>query len=460
MGPDDAENPQNWPMWKRVYHTIPPALFGFAITFGSSVYTPAYKEIAERFDVSPTASLLGVTLYVIGLGLGPMIASPLSETFGRHIVYRISLPISALFTLGAGFSSSFGSLLVCRFFAGATGSPVLAVGAGTLADMFPPRIRARATSSFLMSPFLGPSIGPFLGGFVAQYKTWRWTNWVTLFILVVCYASSLGMQETYKKIILQKRAKRLNIAPPKQALPQGLVGVKFLLTVTLLRPLTMLFTEPIVAFMSLYNAFTFSILFAFFEAFPMVFGGIYGFSVSQVGLAFLAVAIGVIFAVATAIMLDIKVFQKQFRKAVAEGRAAVAPEHRLYSAMLGSFGITIGLFWFAWTSRRAVHWIVPIIATIPFAWGNTSIFISAALYLVDVYGPLNGASAMAANGLLRYGMSAVFPLFTVQMYKTLTIPWASSLLGFLSLLMLPIPFVLFRFGPKIREKSRYDTIKA
>lgn len=55
-----------------------------------------------------------------------------------------------------------------------------------------------------------------------------------------------------------------------------------------------------------------------------------------------------------------------------------------------------------------------MLAGIPFAWGNLCIFISAALYLIDVYGPLNGASAMAANGLLRYGMGAIFPLFTFQ----------------------------------------------
>lgn len=40
--------------------------------------------------------------------------------------------------------------------------------------------------------------------------------------------------------------------------------------------------------------------------------------------------------------------------------------------------------------------------------------IATALYLADVYGPMNGASAMAANGVLRYTFGAVFPLFTVQ----------------------------------------------
>ena len=159
MGPDDPENPHNWPLWKRTFHTIPPALFAFATTFGSSVYTPASHEIASTFNVSHTAAILPLSLYVIGLAFGPMIAAPLSETYGRLIVYRVSLPISMLFTLGAGFSKTFAGILICRFLAGTAGSPVLAVGAGTNSDLFPPQLRALATAGFLWVPFMGPALG-------------------------------------------------------------------------------------------------------------------------------------------------------------------------------------------------------------------------------------------------------------------------------------------------------------
>jgi len=128
-------------------------------TFASSVYTPAYPEVMHRFSVSSTAALLGLSLYVVGLGFGPMLAAPISETYGRLVVYRLSLPIFMLFTLGAGLSQSFGSLLTCRFLAGVTGSPVLPVCPGTNVDMFPPHLRAVATSTFLMAPFLGPALG-------------------------------------------------------------------------------------------------------------------------------------------------------------------------------------------------------------------------------------------------------------------------------------------------------------
>jgi len=396
---------------------------------------------------------------VLGLAFGPVLAAPISETFGRNVVYKVTPPIFMLFTVGAGFSKSLGSLLVCRLLAGVAGAPVLAVGAGTSADMYPVHNRAIATSMFIMMPFLGPSIGPVIGGFASQFMGWRWTQWCTIFIGIVAYILVLPMQETYKKVILSKRAKKLGIPGPPKPPVKGFAYIKLLLTITLVRPVNMLLTEPTVLFFSLYNSFTFSVLFAFFAAYPYTFEGVYGFNTWQYGLTFLGILIGVILAVVTAIIFDRTMYYKKYKTALKEGRTAVAPEHRLYAAMAGSFGIPIGLFWFGWSARPDVHWISPVLSGIPFAWGNLSLFISTALYLVDVYGPLNGASAMAANGLARYSMGAVFPLFTFQMYETLGIDWASSLLAFLSLAMLPIPWVFFRYGPHFRSKSGYDTLK-
>lgn len=480
-GPDDPENPLNWPLWQRIYHTTVPSLFAFAVTFGSSIYTPGYPEIETRFNVSSTVALLPLSLYVLGLAFGPVLAAPISETLGRRVVYLVSSPIAALFTLGAGFSNTFASLAITRFFAGFFGSPVLAVGAGTNVDTWAPVHRAVATSTFLLAPFLGPAIGPAVGGFAAQYKGWRWTQWPILFLLVPVYLCSLGMKETYKKIILQKRAKRLGIPPPPKVGPSGLAAIKFMIIITLFRPIRMIFTEPIVFFFSLYIGFNFSVLFGFFDAFPIVFEGVYHFDSGFSGLTFLGIGFGCCLGVATAIIIDRLRYHKEYLTSCRDGRGGVvAPEHRLYAAMMGSFGLPVGLFWFAWTARRGVHWISPVLATVPFACGNISVFISAALYLIDVYGPLNGASALAANGLVRYVAGAAFPLFTVQskscvldvlrggkiadsvssVYDRLGIAWATSLLGFLSLTMLPIPWVLFRFGPQIRKKSHFDTIKA
>jgi hypothetical protein len=284
------------------------------------------------------------------------------------------------------------------------------------------------------------------------------------------------MQETYKKTILLRRAKKLGLPPPPSPFPNAKAKFKFLINVTLFRPIHMLLTEPIVGFLSLYVAFNFSVLFAFFAAFPYTFESVYHFDIEQVGLVFLAIGVGCLLAVVTALFCDRFFYQKQFQKSITEGRGGVVPpEHRLYPAMLGSFGVPIGLFWFAWTAHQDISWASPVVAAVPFGWGNLSVFIAAGMYLVDTYAALNGASAMAANGLLRYAFGAAFPLFTLQsmfisclvvtmandfaVYRKLGIDWATSLLGFISIALMPVPWILFKYGHRIRAKSSYDTIK-
>lgn len=90
---------------------------------------------------------------------------------------------------------------------------------------------------------------------------------------------------------------------------------------------------------------------------------------------------------------------------------------------------------------------------------SANICVASATYLVDTYLALNAASAIAANGFLRYTLGAVFPLFTLQMYKRLGIDWATSLLAFITVLLMPIPWVLFKYGKAIRARSQYDTLK-
>lgn len=97
-----------------------------------------------------------------------------------------------------------------------------------------------------------------------------------LFACAFIYILLLTLPETYKKAILKQRAKKRGLPPPAKTGPTGAAAIKFLLTVTLVKPIHMLFTEPIVAFVSLYVAFVFAVLFSFFEAFPIVFGGVYG----------------------------------------------------------------------------------------------------------------------------------------------------------------------------------------
>ena len=185
---------------------------------------------------------------------------------------------------------------------------------------------------------------------------------------------SVGMKETYKKTLIQRRAKRYHVILEKSG-PQGIEAIKFLLTVTLLRPLRMLVVEPIVTFLTLYVAFNFGVVFGFFEAFPLVFIGVYHFDSGQAGLPFLSLGLGACLGVIAFVIVDRYTYQKQYQASIRAGREGkVPPEHRLYPAMMGSVALPISLFWFAWTAK--IHWASPTFAAIPFGWGQFLVFVS------------------------------------------------------------------------------------
>lgn len=264
-------------------------------------------------------------------------------------------------------------------------------------------------------------------------KGWRWTQYSILFVGLFSWLFSLPQSETYKKPILQARAKKFGLPPPQSNMPPGVPKWKILLMITLLRPTNMLFTEPIVAYLSIYTAFNFSVLFAFFAAFPLVFQSpypeiqAYYFNRGESGLVFIGIGLGCALSTTLFIVIDRFTYQRKLARREAAGDTRpLPPEERLQSGMIGAFLLPIGLFWFAWTARSSVHWISPVLATVAFGMGNLMVFCSVVVYLMDTYGSLSGASAAAANGILRYVAGAVFPLFTIQMYRGMGVSFGSS----------------------------------
>ena len=218
-------------------------------------------EVAIEFNVSLTVALLGISLYVLGLAFGPILAASITEASGRLAVYGLSIPLTAAFTLGAGFSPNMASLATCRFLAGCFGSPCLAVGASSIAELWPPVTRAMAISFYVLAPILGAALGPTVGGFTTQHRGWRWTQWAMLMALAMCGLAALAMKEIHVKVIQQKRAKAQNNEPAKPWCPSGVATMNMIIVVTLIRPVHMLFTEPIVGLLSIYSSFHFAILF-------------------------------------------------------------------------------------------------------------------------------------------------------------------------------------------------------
>ncbi|KAF4614327.1 hypothetical protein G7Y89_g15410 [Cudoniella acicularis] len=434
------------------------SLSTFAVTFASSVYVNGIEGVMQRFDVSEEVATLGLSLFVLGFALGPLIWAPLSEVYGRKSIFVISYTAYTAFSVAAACAPNITALLVLRFFASAFGSSSMTNAGGVIVDMFSKAERGLATGLFATAPFLGPALGPIAGAFLGETQGWRWIlGLIAILGGVIWIATMLVTRETYAPFILRCRARalsrmtgsvyvsRLDAGQPPKTLSQEL-------SVSFTRPWILLFREPIVLLASLYISIVYGTLYMFFAGFPIVFQVARGWSQGTAGLPFVGVAIGVCLATLAA-GVDNKRYVRLCAAAEAEG-CAVEPEARLGTAMAGSIVLPIGLFLFAWTTYPSVHWIVPIIGAMFFSCGLVMVFISLMSYLVDSY-VVYAASVLAANSVLRSLFGTAFPLFTTRMYENLGNQWASSIPAFLVLGCLPFPFLFHKYGPQIRSKCKY-----
>lgn len=142
-----------------------------------------------------------------------------------------------------------------------------------------------------------------------------------------------------------------------------------------------------------------------------------------------------------------------FKRAYIEHGKTI-PEERVPPMILGAFTLPIALFWFAWTSSPEITWVPQVISSAFIGMGVLVTFWQGVNYIIDCYGPYSN-SALAVNTFIRSIAGAAFPLFAPAMYHRLGVPWATSLLAFLCVLFLPAPILFYKYGARIRAKSRF-----
>lgn len=258
--------------------------------------------------------------------------------------------------------------------------------------------------------------------------------------------------ETYAPALLRKRAanKRKETGNDKfwsryddklEFLP--------LLKLNLTRPFLLAVTEPICIFWDVYIALVYGILYLCFVAYPIVFADIRGWTPGFTGLSFAGIGVGGMIVIVSEPLIRRMI--NAHKHDPETGRPY--PEAMVSVVCIASILIPVGEIWFSWTcTPDKAHWIVPIIGSIPFGMGNAGVFIYASNYLVQSYG-IYAASALAGNAVLRSIMGATLPLAGPSLYATLGANWAGTLLGLLEALCIPIPFIFYKYGHKIREKS-------
>ena len=453
FAPDDIENPKNWSTGRRYYITIVAVSMVVNATFASSAPSGCLEGIAEEFKVSREAAALVITLFLLGYCAGPLIFAPLSEFYGRRYVFYITFSAYIAFTFLCAFAPNFGSLLVGRLLTGTFASAPLTNSPGVLADVWGPVERANAMALFACMTFAGPALGPVMSGFLQLTVGWRWTFYVMLMMGGATELLVFTIPETLPAVVLIKKAQRIRKANPEYkdvlapAEAQGR-SLRSIFGVALIRPWQILF-DPISFLVAIYMSVVYTLLYMLFTIYPIVFQQKRGWNAGVGELPLIGSVIGACIGGCIVFYVSGK-----DRKKIEAGHQ-LAPEDRLFLPMIAGVLFPTTMFWFAWTANfNSIHWIVSTIAGTLLATSIMLIFVGYLNYLTDTY-LMFTASAMAANTVCRSACGAAAPLFTEQMFLALGVGGGGSLIGGVAVLLAPIPFVFYKYGKTIREKSRF-----
>ncbi|KIX98175.1 uncharacterized protein Z520_06255 [Fonsecaea multimorphosa CBS 102226] len=465
---DDPENPQNWSRGKKTIVVLQIYLYTLAVYMGSAIFTPSEPFIVEKMGVSPNVAALGLSMYVLGYGIGPLIFSPLSEIpiIGRNPPYMVTLGIFVIISIPTALVDSFPALVVLRFLQGFFGSPCLATGGASIGDIFSLLKLPYFLTGWAAFATAGPALGPIISGFSVPATNWHWSLWEILWLAGPVYVSLLFLlPETSSSNILLRRAARLrkltgnNNLKSQSEIDQENLTVNEIVMSNLWRPAQINILDPAVLFTSLYISLMYSIFYSFFEVFPLVYGtgnpgkathG-YGMNGGQIGLIFLSISVGVSIAIVTYVLYLYFVFEPEVKT-----RGLGEPERRLIPALPASLLLPIGLFWFAWTGNSSpkIHWIVPTLGVVVFTVGIFILFQCIFIYIPLTY-PQYAASLFAGNDFARSSIAAGAIHFSRPLFHNLGVGSGVSLLAGLTVGGIIGIFTLWKFGANLRARSRF-----
>ncbi len=222
----------------------------------------------------------------------------------------------------------------------------------------------------------------------------------------------------------------------------------------LLRGLTMparLLSSPIVALIALYIAIVYGCLYLLFTTVTNVFQNVYHWSPQISGLSYVGLGLGFLAGqVVFGVLSD-----KMIIKAKEANKGEFVPEMRLPLSIPFALFVPVSFFWYGWSVQAHTHWIVPIIGLFPFAFGLIGIFGTLQTYVIDSF-PRYAASAIAAITVSRSLFGALLPMAGPSMYTALGYGWGNSLLGFVTLALIPMPILFTRVGAKLRQRSVWN----
>ncbi|KAJ5585093.1 uncharacterized protein N7459_004893 [Penicillium hispanicum] len=458
-GDTDPMDPHNWSFASRAATTTLLSLLGAVILWSSTIDISALNETMHLFHTDFEIETLPTAFFLICLGIGGLIAAPISELVGRNPVYIACLPPFMLFNMGAGLSKNVVQRIVCRALTGLFGSAPLVVSAAALVDIWSLIERIYAFPFYAIITFLGAVMGPVVGSIITWVSavSWSFVDWTTIIIsgilltLVVFF-----LPETYSPVLLRWKANQIRrlTGDKRYRAPSEFhrASLSRRLTHALYRPFILFFAEPIIMIFSGYLSIIFIILYTLSAGYESIFSKKYKLNEGQTGAAFLGLVIGVLLSTPL-VPLAMRLVRRDIYHARGRGQLRPDPEVNLYLALFGAPLLPISLFWMGWTSRPSIPMWCPLGASVVFAMSVLSIFVSSYQYVASAF-ESHPASALASLQLFRFVAAAVMAIIAEIMYHNLGVNWTLTTLGLVATAFLPVPYLLYIWGDVVRRWSR------
>ncbi|KAG0698233.1 MFS general substrate transporter [Suillus ampliporus] len=468
---NDIRDPMNFSYKTKWMTTLVACAFTGIVAAASATFSMGYQSMMQDLNCTQFQATVGLSMWSIGFGTVPLITSSFTEEFGRLNIYIVSSFGFMLTEMMIALSPNIQTVIIGRLLGGAFGSTGATLVGGSIADIWKPHERGQPMAFFTLVAVAGTGLGLVFAGIIEADPRlgWRWIQWIHVMFTGAYFISVvLLMKETRATIVLTRLARKTRketgddrYQAKAEIEKQSLVA---LIKISCTRPIYLLLTEPIVQSFSLWIGFTWGVVFALIEcrSVSAEFQAVYGFDIQNTGFMFSTLIFGSLIGYFANIYQE-KLYQKHFPRK--------RQEARLYLPCVAAILLPIGMFIYAWTARPEVHWIAPaigltvcpaycIFVTVArliflkiFMSGGFVIYMVVFLYLADCYGPY-ASSAIAGQSLCRNLSASAFPLFTTQMFARLTHKWGLTLFGCISAALVPIPWVLFFYGSRIRSRSK------
>lgn len=250
------------------------AIIGAFSSLVNDMYLPTIPSMMKEFHTTPSMTQMGISMAMIGMGLGSVLWGSGSDRYGRKPVLIISLIIFVLATALSLFSPNITFFIVCRLFQGLGAGGAMVLSTSIPADVYMGRQLAKLMAIVGAINGVAPAFGPVLGGFMADWVGWRGIFVVLLAIGIIMTFWTTRYTETLPPA---RRIQDSSLKDYLTAYRALLSNKRFMIYVTI-------------------KAVAIGLLYAYISSAPFLIQTHYGFSAMAFGLIFggnaLAMGIG------------------------------------------------------------------------------------------------------------------------------------------------------------------------